>query len=163
MDQLKLHVINKLRGSRKELLLIPKHQLTGNRIRLWFSKYKSDFEKADTISSYLLKINILNKMDGFWQEQNPDVCLDLRSIVVDRIDFSVKAIDEKQVIKPVLYELISKISDPKLAQLLREFYETKDTQPNFACIGFRTILPLIIREKAKIDSKPVEKQVFPRL
>lgn len=149
MDLLKEHVINKLRESREELLSIPKQKLTGNIIRLWFSNHKSDFEKADAISSYLLKINMLNKMDGSWQEQNSDVCLTLRGMLIDSIDTSIKEIDKKQLVRPILDELISKISDTKLATLLREFNETRASQPNLACAGFRTILPLIIRERAK--------------
>ena len=56
-------------------------------------------------------------------------------------------------VRPVLSDLILKVSDTKLSTLLREFNSTKDGQPNVAAIALRTILCLIILEKAKL-AKP---------
>lgn len=149
MDQLKEHIINKLRKSREALLSIPKQKLNGNEIYRWFKAWKQYLSRADTVSGHLLPMNIGLKMDGFWEEQDPDVCLILRTRIVESIDSSIKAIDEKQMVKPVLEDLISKVSDIKLATLLNEFNDVRISQPNLACAGFRTILPLIIRERAK--------------
>jgi len=44
---------------------------------------------------------------------------------------------------------IKRVADTKLAELLKEFNAAKDTTPNLAAIGFRTILSLVIQEKAK--------------
>jgi hypothetical protein len=41
------------------------------------------------------------------------------------------------------------VKDTKLALLLNEFNAVKDSSPNLAAMGFRTILTLIIQERAK--------------
>lgn len=149
MDKLKEHIINKLKGSREALLSISKQRLSGDEIYRWFEAWKSYLIRADTVSGQLLPINIERKMGGFWDEQDQDVCLMLRTRIIESIDSSIKAIDERQTVKPVLDGLISKVSNTKLATLLKEFNDVRILQPNLACTGFRTILPLIIRERAK--------------
>jgi len=149
MDKLKEHVISKLRDSRKALLEIPKTNLTGQSILEWHNFWREVLNRPDTLSGQLLPINISQRMDGFWNETDSDVCLILRSRVIELIDSSIQAIDSKQVVKPILEDQISKISDTKLATLLIEFNSTRVNQPNLAASGFRTILPLIIRERAK--------------
>ena len=44
------------------------------------------------------------------------------------------------------------MQDAKLAKLLNEFNAIKDTAPNLAAIGMRTILCLILQERAKIKN-----------
>jgi hypothetical protein len=41
------------------------------------------------------------------------------------------------------------VKDTKLAELLKEFNASKNNSPNLVAMGFRTILSLVIREKAK--------------
>ena len=65
------------------------------------------------------------------------------------IDRGLRIIDQEYEVKPVLEEYIKRVKDIKLAELLKEFNVSKDTSPNLAAIGFRTILALIIQEKAK--------------
>jgi len=149
MDKLKEHVVTKLRECREDILNISKDKLTGAVISNWFQKWHSTFNRADTISGQLLPINIKMRMDGFWDEVDPDVCLELRVRVVELIDDSIMSVDSKQIIKPILEDLISKVADTKLSTLLKEFNVSRIDQPNIAASGFRTILPLIIRERAK--------------
>jgi hypothetical protein len=49
----------------------------------------------------------------------------------------------------LLEEYTKRVADTKLAVLLNEFNAVKDIAPNHAAIGFRTILSLVIQEKAK--------------
>jgi hypothetical protein len=52
--------------------------------------------------------------------------------------------------KPELDQLIDKVSDVKLVTLLKEFRDMQASQPNAAAILLRTILGLIIKERAKL-------------
>ena len=154
MDKLKEHVISKLRDSRAALLNIPKTTLTGQSILKWRNGWNEILDRADTLSGQLLPINIDHRMDGFWSETDTDVCLILRARIIELIDSSIQVIDSSQIVKPILEDQISKIADTKLATLLIEFNSARVNQPNIAAAGFRTILPLIIRERAKkIDPK----------
>lgn len=149
MDQLKEHIIRRLREGREALLGIPKDQLDGPAILNWYHGWKSVLVRADTMSGHLLPVNIEHRMSGFWDEADHDVSLILRTRVIELIDQSIQAVDAKQVVKPLLEDLISRVADTKLATLLAEFNTARVSQPNLACGGFRTILPLIIRERAK--------------
>jgi hypothetical protein len=53
-------------------------------------------------------------------------------------------------VRPILSDLVLKVKDTKLATLLGEFNVAKDGQPNLAAIGLRTILCLVIQERAKV-------------
>lgn len=150
MDKLKEHIVNGLRESRAELLNYNKSQLNGKQIWAWYQKWKNILIQSDASSGHLLPTNIEFKMNGFWNIQDPDLCIELRGKIVMLIDNVVKAVDSKQNVRPVLEELILKIANTKLSTLLIEFNSARINQPNLACAGFRTILPLIIRERAKI-------------
>jgi hypothetical protein len=50
----------------------------------------------------------------------------------------------------MLDDLILKVKEEKLSTLLREFNAIKNQQPNSAAIVLRTIVCLIIQEKAKL-------------
>jgi hypothetical protein len=118
MDQLKNHIIDKLRQSRLSLLDIPKDQLTGDTLGAWRENWDDTLKRADTVSGLLLPINVNQIMLGFWSEQDNDVCLILRTRIIELIDQSIRAVDAQQVVKPVLDDLISKVADTKLATLL---------------------------------------------
>lgn len=143
-------MILQLRESRKILLDIPKNKLKGAAIAGWFSNSENLINQADSVSKQNLRIKIWSTMHGSETENNVDVCLDLRMKIIDLIDNSIKIIDSNQIVKPVLEVLISQIADTKLSTLLLEFNSCSVDQPNIASVGFRTILPLIIRERAKI-------------
>ena len=84
-------------------------------------------------------------MQGFENETDIDVLDDLRSGIVSYLDNTMVNLDRKQIVKPVLDDLISKVKDAKLATLLNEFNRAKDTNPNLSAIGFRTLITLIIK------------------
>src|SRR5207245_8096156 len=54
-------------------------------------------------------------------------------------------------VKSIFQDRISKVTDRKLHELLEEFNCIKDQAPNHAAIGFRTILCLLIQERAKLE------------
>jgi hypothetical protein len=70
-----------------------------------------------------------------------------RDEIVKMVDASILSLDGVPV-RPILDDLILKIKDVKLSTLLHEFNAIKDAQPNFAMIGFRTILCLVIQQRA---------------
>jgi hypothetical protein len=152
MDALRTNVLAKLRESREELLGIPKDQLTGPAIMTWLSRWEqTTFRRASSLDQFVyLDTSIRYRtMSGFAYEEDYDICLELRDRIVAELDQAVALIDETHVVRPVLDSYITKVADTKLATLLQEFNSIRTTQPNAACITFRTILPLIIRERAK--------------
>jgi hypothetical protein len=72
-----------------------------------------------------------------------------RDEIVRMVDASISSLSGVPV-RPLLEDLIVKVKDAKLSTLLREFNSVKDHQPNIAAIGLRTIICLIIQEKAKL-------------
>jgi hypothetical protein len=72
-----------------------------------------------------------------------------RDEIVRMVDASISSLSGVPV-RPLLEDLIVKVKDAKLSTLLREFNAVKDHQPNIAAIGLRTIICLIIQEKAKL-------------
>jgi hypothetical protein len=74
-----------------------------------------------------------------------------RDEAVRMVDSAILQISGEPV-RPILADLILKVKDTKLSTLLKEFNAIKDQQPNFAAIGLRTIICLIILEKAKLAS-----------
>jgi hypothetical protein len=94
-----------------------------------------------------------NLMGTFEGAEDVEVLAAARDQVVEMIDRSIASLAGEPV-RPILDDLILKVKDTKLSTLLKEFNAIKDQQPNFAGIGFRTIICVIIQERAKItDAK----------
>lgn len=148
-DALTSRIITELRASREALVGISKDELTGEAINAWFTQNHTILTRADTVTHENLHFAPRWIMAGFWQEEDHDVVLELRNRIIEAIEQSLYLIDREQRVRPVLDEYILKISDTKLATLLREFNTLRTSEPNMAGIGFRTILPLIIRQRAK--------------
>src|SRR6266851_783783 len=72
-----------------------------------------------------------------------------RDEIVRMVDASISSLSGVPV-RPLLEDLIAKVKDAKLSTLLREFNAVKDHQPNIAAKGLRTIICLVIQEKAKL-------------
>jgi hypothetical protein len=72
-----------------------------------------------------------------------------RDELVAMIDATIASLSSADV-RPILDDLILKVKAVKLATLLREFNAIKNQQPNSAAIVLRTIICLIIQEKAKL-------------
>jgi hypothetical protein len=83
-----------------------------------------------------------------------DVLDSARDELVKIIDDCLVGMTGQGLVRPVLADLVLKVKDTKLSTLLREFDAAKEQQPNLAAIGLRTILCLVIQERAKgFDAK----------
>jgi hypothetical protein len=141
-------VVKDLREARERLLYIKKDQLTSDLIFSWLHQHRSLWSKSERYGD-LTFLNLNMKLQGFESEANIDVLDALRVQLVEYLDVVIKNIDSQIVTKSVLQERIARVQDTKLATLLNEFESVKDTAPNLAAVGFRTILTLIIQERAK--------------
>lgn len=151
MDRLSQKALEEIRASREALLGIKKESLCGKSIVQWFKQWESAFSRAETIlSGSLLAINVWRHMKGYEHETDLEILNEIRLKMVDTLDWAIRAIDNTQpTVKPILDELILKVSDTKLSTLLKEFNAAKDSTPNLASLGFRAIVALIIQERAK--------------
>lgn len=149
MSVLKQHAVDGLRRLRENILAIDKGDLT-------FAKL-SEVINAGTAA--LLRAGpalgpqarVMAVMRGYSNEADPQILDALRAEVVSELDYEIKGIDATAKVRTVLEEHIIRVKDEKLATLLREFNETKDTQPNVAAIGFRTLLGLVIGIRAALE------------
>ena len=149
MELIKKHTVSKLLTSRKELLQIPITDLTFSKILEWHPRWLSTFRKAEALGSQLIEANLRLYCQGFDNTESPEEVDELRVRLADLISRAANGIENSVNVRPVLDELIAKVSDIKLAKMLQEFNAIRNSQPNHAAIGFRTILSLLIKEKAK--------------
>ncbi len=117
----------------------------------WRLKWTPTFRKlfAFTNNNVYIHGSIVNKMDGYELETDTEIFNEMRPALVGLIDYALSKLDEYYQVKPVLDDYIKRVAGTKLAVLLNEFNAVKDIAPNHAAIGFRTILSLVIQEKAK--------------
>jgi len=160
MDLRRTKLIQEFRDAREDLLNINFATDTTNRIGVsrpfalidaWFIKWSATFKKHYTfvrqgLDTYYF---IHRQLDGYGQENDPEIFNEFIPLFVEAIDQGIKLLDKTYVVKPVLEDYITRVKDTKLAELLKEFNLAQNTAPNLAAIGFRTILCLIIQEKAK--------------
>ena len=159
MELRRIRLIQELREAREELLNINFATDTTNRIGVsrpyalvheWLIKWTPMFERfhAFTRRGYL-DMTISNCMGGYEQETDVEIFNELRPDFVRIIDIGLSDLDQEYEVRPLLEEYTKRVKDTKLAVLLNEFNVLKAIAPNLAAIGFRTILSLIIQEKAK--------------
>ena len=79
-----------------------------------------------------------------------DVLDSARDEFLKIIDDCLVGMTAQGQVRPLLDDFILKVKDTKLSTLLKEFNAIKDHQPNLAAIGIRTIICLIIQERAKL-------------
>lgn len=162
MDLLKIKLLQELREAREELLNINfatdklSYTYGGlseqfSLIHAWREKWDRTFTKLNspTNGGYFIQIPMRSHLSGYEREEDPEILNELRPIIVRLIDAGIASVDKTYQTAPLLEEYIARVKDTKLAELLKEFNATKDIAPNLAAIGFRTILSLIIQEKAK--------------
>jgi len=141
--------LKSLREFRASILELKKDELTFPALQ----KCAADnWKKVTPMGAHL--VNPLgNLMRTFEGVEDVDVLDAARDQVIAMIDGSIASLAGGPV-RPILDDLILKVKDTKLSTLLKEFNAIKDQQPNFAAIGLRTIICLIIQERAKItDAK----------
>jgi len=148
MSILKKHVLDGLRNLRENILAIGKDNLT----------YAKLAEVLNDGSAALLRAGpplgpharVTRKLTAYAGVKDLEILEALRAEVISQLDYEIKVIDATVKVRSVLEEYIVRVKDVKLATLLREFNETKDTQPNLAAIGYRTILGLLIGIRAAV-------------
>jgi hypothetical protein len=142
LTEFKLKLLHEFRAN---LLDLRKDQLTLPLLQ----KCVSDNYKSVTPMGANL-VNPLGQLIGtFAGIEDVDVLDAARDQVVAMIDGSIASL-AGQPVRSILEDLILKVKDTKLSTLLKEFNAIKDHQPNLAAIGLRTIICLIIQERAKI-------------
>src|SRR6266699_4480023 len=154
MELRRLKLLQELREAREELLNINFENSPDTPyflVNKWVSKWETTFRRCDTLDHRMVNIgrSVMRAMDGYEQERDAEIFNEMRPIFVDYIDQGLSILDQEYEVKPVLEEYIKRVKDTKLAEMLKEFNISKDTSPNLVAIGFRTILALIIQEKAK--------------
>ncbi len=164
MDLRRTNLIQELRTAREELLNINFATDTvdtesSKRIGVsrpyavvdeWRIKWTATLRRFNSFTRTNINYPIGNKIDEYSQEEDPEIFNEIRPELVALIDFGLNILDEMYEVKPLLLEdYIKRVKDTKLVELLKEFNAIKDIAPNHAAIGFRTILCLIIQEKAK--------------
>lgn len=160
MELRRTKLIQELREAREELLNINFATGTNNYINMsipyslvidWFNRWEAAFTRFRPFTRFrfFLDITIKSLIRGYEQETDAEIFNELRQDLVESIDTALSRLDKKYELKPLLEEYIKRVKDTKLAELLKEFNDAKDVAPNLVAIGFRTILSLIIQEKAK--------------
>jgi hypothetical protein len=142
LTEFKLKLLHELRAN---ILDLKKDQLTAATL----AKCVGDnWNKVTPMGAGLVN-SLGNLMRTFEGAEGVDVLDAARDQVIAMIDGSIATLGGEPV-RPILDDLILKVKDRKLSTLLKEFNSIKDNQPNLAAIGLRTIICLIIQERAKI-------------
>jgi hypothetical protein len=160
MELRRLKLAQELREAREDLLNINFATDITNRIGVsrpyaladeWVIRWDATFRKSNMLGGGMVNIrsSVVRELDGYEREEDIEVFNEMRPIFVGFIDLGLNIIDQGYEVKPVLEEYIKRVKDTKLAEMLKEFNMSKDTSPNLVAIAFRTILALIIQEKAK--------------
>jgi hypothetical protein len=136
----------KLNEFRAGLLELKKADLTAKTIYQYWESNRDKLQPAgivDNLGRYILSVQGINDIDA----------LDgARDEIVGMVDIALASLGGANV-RPFLEATILKTKDVKLSTLLREFNAIKNPYPNSAAIVLRTIICLIIQERAKL-TKP---------
>jgi hypothetical protein len=147
MDATKAHVVKGLWAAREEVMAIKSTEMTHAVLSERLGKHNNTLYQANRVGG-VFSNTYGHALQGF-ENAPPEVIGELRAKVVGFLDESIKAIDSTQIVESILETLIKKIADQKLAALLLEFNSIKDIAPNSAADIFRTIVMLVIQERAK--------------
>jgi len=162
-------LIQELREAREELLNInfaddsPKYAYIGknpssrielerqparpwDQLQAWLRKWDQAFLRFNRMHMGFV---IRRELGGYEGVSDPEIYNDLRPSLLEWIDRGLGMLDQEYRVKPLLEDYILRVKDTKLAELLKEFKASKDSSPNLVAMGFRTILSLVIQEKAK--------------
>jgi hypothetical protein len=144
MSALEEFKLKALQDFREGILAIKKQDLTPERLMKYFE------ENAAKVRLFGASLNnpLGQFLSSLSEAKDIDVLNAARDHAVSMVDSHIAGI-KIEAVRPVLEEHILRVQDTKLATLLKEFNAIKDSQPNIAAIGLRTILCLIIVEKAK--------------
>lgn len=144
------NALKSLEEARRALASIPLDQLSYAALAHWHGKFKAHMARAERITGSLIGVNAREYVRGYQLETDNDVLDAIRRKTVDLLDRNLEALgDTKVTAKPELDQLIAKVKPGKLATLLRELQDMQASQPNSAAVVLRTIICLIIKERAR--------------
>jgi hypothetical protein len=154
MELRRIKLIQELKEAREELLNINFENSPDTPyflVNAWVSKWETTFRRCVTLDYHIGNIGrpVMRAMDGYEQEKDAEIYNDTTPIFVGYIDQGLRILDQEHEVRPLLEDYIKRVKDTKLAVLLKEFNLVKDVAPNHASMGFRTILCLVIQERAK--------------
>jgi hypothetical protein len=135
--------VDKLNTFRVGLLDLKKADLTPKLISSYWESNRDKLTPSgitDTLGRYIQRLGGIDDVDALDGG---------RDELIRMIDETIVTLSHTDV-RPILDDLILKVKDEKLSTLLREFNAIKNHQPNSAAIVLRTIMCLIIQEKAKL-------------
>jgi hypothetical protein len=136
--------IEQLHRFRSGLLELPKDDLTPKSISSYWETKRDKLRAAgitDIIGRYVQTIADVTDVDALDEA---------RDYIIQIINSTISSLNAVNV-RSVLDALIPKVKDKKLSTLLVEFNAAKNTQPNLAAVGLRTIICLIIQENARLE------------
>jgi hypothetical protein len=135
--------LKKLHEFRTGLLGLNKADLTPKLISSYWESNRDKLSPSGIVD------NLGRRIQTFGGIDDVDALDGARDELVKMLDDTIASLSGADV-RPILDDLILKIKDVKLSTLLREFNAIKNQQPNSAAIVLRTIICLIIQEKAKL-------------
>lgn len=158
MGTLEEHLIKKINEARSEIASLNTKILTFSIILDWHTKFSLIFVQAQGATNRLVNQNIARHYQGHDRTDSSDVLDEVRQKIICQIDGTLMALNQKMPFSdtPIPQEVITKVRDIKLTTLLREFNNGLKSAPNLCMIGYRTILSLVLKERAKLE-KPESK------
>jgi hypothetical protein len=142
MSLLQQHTVQRLRDFRAGLLAIGDTDLSYKTMETFLVENRG---AVDAVHAYN---TIIHRLIPYQKISDIAILEAVRQEVVQIIDSQITASDAQEVVRPIFDDLILKVQETKLAALLNEFNASKEKQPNLAAIGLRTILCLVIQQRA---------------
>jgi hypothetical protein len=143
------YTITGLEKAREQLVGMPKADLTHQAITNWYeTRANYNAIQAAEAGSMLLR-RILHAVNGL-NDAPANVLDDARKNIVDHLDAAISKLDATRPVRSILEDRILHVKDTKLSRLLSEFNIHRERAPNLCAISYRTILSLIISERAKL-------------
>lgn len=149
MDQIRQIRINDLQQARQELLGIRKESLDHAVFRSWASDHWNLFYLTHQMDSGINPHTPSDAVNTYQGIDDPDILLDLRKQIVEWLDRTIGRLDRETPVRPILDDLILQVADRQISTLLKEFNAVRESSPNLAALGFRTIISVIIIHRAR--------------
>lgn len=149
------YTIAGLEKAREQLVGMAKPDLTRQVITNWCTdRSNSNAIQAAKPGSMLLRL-IHHAVRGL-DDALPDVLDDARTKIVEHLNAAISELDATRPVRSILEDRILRVKDTKLSRLLNEFNAHREHAPNLCAISYRTILSLVIIERAKLATPSSE-------
>ena len=149
MDALRASLIKDYQAAREALLKPAKANLNYDVLSDWLNRWIGSIRRLTPLEGNGLEVDIRMAFSGMEGMSDVSVLDDLRARIVGKLDQTLSKLEQSHVSRPMIDELIARVKDSKLSEMLKEFRTAKDATPNHAAIGFRTIVSLVLQQRAK--------------